>query len=313
MCSLGDIADDAHTVEFISSVLSDKSDFLYRVLGEKDNFIQQNAVYSLGKIGKPAVEALLKMLKQMDNDAEYLRADVVDSLGNIKDPRVLEPIIEALRHHNKKVRLRAIIALEKFNNKRAFEAIYTALWDKKDEVRNWAINILSRIKYCRAYNALKTISETDRDHSIRSSAKDALKMLEEKVYKTVEHFANGKPKLINVCTCSGDGETVIEKRYFNEENKLIKIENLNEHTETRFSYFPKEELKGYVRAMKPHRLEKIYGDLFLFYGNLLKDGVRTEAGYKNGQSHGKVVEWDVKGIIKKQEIWENGRLIKKIK
>jgi hypothetical protein len=172
---------------------------------------------------------------------------------------------------------------------------------------------LSRAKYCRAYNALKAISKTDRDHFIRSCAKDALKLLEEKVYKAAEQFANGKTKLLNVCTCSGDGETVIEKRYFNEEDKLIKIENLIEHTETRFSYFPKEELKGYVRAMKQHRLEKIYGDLSLFYGNLLKDGVRMESGYKNGQFHGKVMEWDLKGITKKEEIWEYGKLIKKIK
>ncbi|MDQ1350538.1 MAG: hypothetical protein QG657_840 [Acidobacteriota bacterium] len=313
MHSLGDIANDAHTVDFISSVLSDKNDFLYRVLGEKDNFIQQNAVYSLGKIGKPAVGTLLKMLKQTDSDAEYLRADVIEALGNIKDPRALEPIIGALWHNNWEVRLSAVTALEKFNNKRAFEAIYMALWDKNREVRRQAIYILAEAKYCRAYNALKTISETDRDHSIRSSAKDALKILEEKVFKKEENFTNGKKKLLNVCTCSGDGETVIEKRYFDEEEKLIKIEDLVEHSETRFFYFPKEALKGYMRAIKHYRLEKIYGDQSLFYGNLLKDGVRMETGYMNGQFHGKVMEWDLKGIIKKHEIWEIGRLIKKLK
>ncbi len=311
--NLGEIADEAHTVDFIFSVLSDKSDFLYRVLGEKDNFTQQIAVYSLGKIRKPAVATLLKMLKQTDNDAEYLRTDVIEALGNIGDPRALEPIIGVLKHGNWKVRWSAITALEKFKNKRAFDAIFTALWDKKDEVRSRSIHILSSAKYCRAYNAMKRISETDRDNLIRSSAKDALKMLEEKVYKTAEHFANGKTKLLNVCACSGEGETVIEKRYFNEEDKLIKIENLIEHTEIRFSYFPKEELKGYVRAMKQHRLEKIYGDLSLYYGGLLKDGVRMESGYKNGQFHGKLMEWDLKGIIKKEEIWENGKLIKKVK
>lgn len=288
-------------------------DFLVSVLNHKDDVIKVNAVYALGKIGKPAVKTLLKMLKQTDNNAEYLRANVIGALGNIGDPRTIDPIIGALKHSSWRVRDSAVIALEKFKNKRAFDGIVTALGDKDRDIRSLAIGILSRAHYCRAYNALKRISETDPDERLSSYAKDALKSMEKQVDNTLEKYADGIIKLSNICKCSGDKEIEIKRYYYDKNARLIKFDNLIEHTETRFFYYTKKELKSYLREIPDRDLKRTYGDSCWYYERKLKDGVKRELNFKNFKFHGELIEWDLKGIIKKKEIWENGKLVKKIK
>ncbi len=38
-----------------------------------------------------------------------------------------------------------------------------------------------------------------------------------------------------------------------------------------------------------------------------------QAEYTRGQLNGKLIEWDTKGNIIKEEIWGKGKLVKKIK
>jgi len=287
--------------------------FLGSLLYHKAGDITGNAVYALGKIGKPAVETLLKTLKRTDKYADYFREYVVAALGNIKDSRAFQPLVEALKHRSSGVRGRAVIALGEYKTERAYDALITALGDKEGGVRIRAIEILSRARYCPAYNAVKRLSEVGRDRFVRDAAARAVKSMEGSDPEVVERFPDGKKKIQLWCKCSKDGKIVTRRSYFNEENKLIKTEDLIDQSETRFAYFPGVERERVDRGIAYERMEKIYGKSKWFYRSLLRDGIKMQSEYKNGRLHGKVMEWDRKGIIRKEELWENGKLIKKIK
>ena len=201
----------------------------------------------------------------------------------------------------------------KYNNNRAFEVLITTLRDKDSIVRGRAIDVLKEAKYCRAYKIIKRLSETDRDHWVRDAAKQAVKNMDSSFIKGVEYFPDGKVKIKNRYKCSAEGELLIGRRYFNEEDRLIKDENLVEHTEKRYTYFSGFERNEHNRAISEKRLEKIFGEWPYFYQILLQKGLLMMEEYKNGHYHGRVIEWDREGFIRKEEIWENGKLIKKKK
>ena len=56
---------------------------------------------ALIRIGKPAVPALLDTLKHKD---KFVRREAVEALGDIKDPRVIQPLIHMLEDQEKTVR-----------------------------------------------------------------------------------------------------------------------------------------------------------------------------------------------------------------
>lgn len=288
-------------------------DFLGLLLYHGDSDIREIALNALGKIGKPAVEILLKTLKRTDKYADYFREHVITAFGNISDPRAFEPLVRALEHDSSEVRRSAVTALGRYNDSRAFDVLLTVLRDKDGVVRGCALRVLVEAKYCRAYKAVKRLSETDRDRFVRDNAKQAVKNMERVFLKDKEHFPDGKVKIENRCKCTEEGELLIERRFFNNEDKLIKDENLVEHIETRYTYFPGFERDEHNRAISEKRLEKIFGEWPYFYCNLLQKGLRMIEEYKNGQYHGRVIEWDREGFIRKEEIWENGKLVKKKK
>jgi HEAT repeat protein len=269
--SLGEIADDAHTVDFISSVLSNK-----------DRFIQLNAIYALGKIGKPAVKALIMALQRRDENIKRFHNEIIDALTDIGDKQAIEPIIEALNDAYYYKRVKAVIALCKFNDKRAYEPLLRALQDKDKWVRQEALKIFDEVKDYRAIGLIKKIAETDPVSDVRKTAQWVLRDIKENKFKIVDRFSSGKLKTEILYRRFWDQETVLKRSHYNEQEQLIKIEDLVNHTETRFAYFKKRCLK-------------------------------MQAEYTKGQLNGKLIEWDTKGNIIKEEIWEKGKLVKKIK
>jgi HEAT repeat protein len=269
--SLGEIADDAYTIDFISKVLSDK-----------DNYIQRNAVCALGKIGKPAVKTLIMALKRHDNKTKAIHGEIIRALTAIGDKQAFKPIIDALKDSNPDIRSEAVSALGKFKDKRAYEPLLYALQDEDNWVRKKALSILAEVNEYRAIRLIKKIAETDPVSDVRKTAQWVLRDIKKNSSKIVERFSDGNVKTEILYRRSWDQETVLKRSHYNEQEQLIKIEDLVNHTETRFAYFKKNCL-------------------------------RMQVEYTKGQLNGKLIEWDTKGATVKEEIWQKGKLVKKIK
>jgi HEAT repeat protein len=108
---------------------------------EKDYEIRARAAGALGNIGDPrAVEPLSKGLK----DTFYpVRVEVVNALGKIRDPRIVEPLLGALTDQDIHVKEKAWNALQKSCGVRDINPLIEALHNSK--TRDYAAKILGKI------------------------------------------------------------------------------------------------------------------------------------------------------------------------
>ena len=108
---------------------------------EKDYEIRARAAGALGNIGDPrAVEPLSKGLKDTYNP---VRVEVANALGKIRDPRIVEPLLEALSDQDINVKEKAWDALQKSCDARDTEPLIEALHNS--ETRDYAAKILGKI------------------------------------------------------------------------------------------------------------------------------------------------------------------------
>jgi HEAT repeat protein len=77
------------------------------VLSDSDSDVRTSAAKALVRIGKPAVEALIRALGD-----PVVRKGAAITLRELGDKRAVEPLITALRSHSEGVRKGAAIALE---------------------------------------------------------------------------------------------------------------------------------------------------------------------------------------------------------
>lgn len=104
-----------------------------------------HAARALVKIGTPAVEELCAVLQ---GGSSLGRVYAAWALGEIRDHRALEPLMNALHDKWAKVRRTAAEALAKFNEKRTAEALITiALRDNGRKVRQNAAEALEKTSY----------------------------------------------------------------------------------------------------------------------------------------------------------------------
>jgi hypothetical protein len=129
---------------------------------------RQRAHKALVKIGAPAVAPLIDNLKDANHE---VRVDVVNALGEIKDPRAVEPLIEALKDtaHVSAV----LVALGKIQDHRAVEPLIAALEDKDPYVRLDAVWALGEINDSKAIAPLAAALR-DRDIRVQGKAGYAL-------------------------------------------------------------------------------------------------------------------------------------------
>jgi HEAT repeat protein len=117
---------------------------LIKALGyKKDEYVRRYTARALGEIKDPrAVEPLIAALK----DAEWIvREAAAYALGEIKDPRAVEPLIAALKDENEYVRKAAAYALGEIKDPRAVEPLIAALKDKDSDVRKAAAEALDHL------------------------------------------------------------------------------------------------------------------------------------------------------------------------
>lgn len=95
-------------------------DALIKALKDRHFSVRMTASISLVKLGKPAVEPLLKTLKDKDDDTGYLS---IECLGKIKDPRAIPFLIEELKSQDWAERGFAVEALTDIGDQKGIGAI----------------------------------------------------------------------------------------------------------------------------------------------------------------------------------------------
>ena len=78
------------------------------LLCDEDRFVKSHAALALGAIGEPAVNPLLRALREGDGN---LRWGAAIALGKIRDPRAIEPLIRALADKYENVRAESASSL----------------------------------------------------------------------------------------------------------------------------------------------------------------------------------------------------------
>jgi len=141
---------------------------LAKAMRDGDWQVREVAVEAMGQVGSPAVEMLLKLLRDWE-----VRKCAILALGKIRDERVLDPLMLQLR--NDEFKDDAINALVELGEP-ALPRLMTALRDKDDNVRTSAVLALGRIKNGDAIAPLIDMLG-DRDWFTRLTAAAALESI----------------------------------------------------------------------------------------------------------------------------------------
>ena len=146
---------------------------------KKDPPAQGAAARALGQIGDPrAVDPLIEAL---ENEYIAVRLGAAQALGEIGDARAVDPLIQALEVEDEYcgVQYEAAQALGKIGDARAIKPLIRALKDDDEIFRSWAAEALGEIGDARAVEPLTEALE-DADRWVREAAKEALEKLKGK-------------------------------------------------------------------------------------------------------------------------------------
>jgi HEAT repeat protein len=141
---------------------------LARGLRDGDWQVREVAIEAMGQVGSPAVDTLLKLLRDWD-----VRKYAILSLGKIRDERVLDPLMQQLR--NDEFKDDAINALVELGEP-SVPKLILALKDKDENVRKSAVLALGRIKSNEAIDPLIEML-SDKDWFTRLTAAAALESI----------------------------------------------------------------------------------------------------------------------------------------
>jgi HEAT repeat protein len=141
---------------------------LAKALRDGDWQVREVAIEALGQVGSPAVDTLLKLLRDWD-----VRKYAILALGKIRDERVLDPLMQQLR--NDEFKDDAINALVELGEP-AVSRLIAALADKDEMVRKQAVLGLGWIKSREAIDPLIAMLQ-DRDWFTRLTAAAALESI----------------------------------------------------------------------------------------------------------------------------------------
>lgn len=141
---------------------------LARALRDGDWQVREVAIEAMGQVGSPAVETLLKLLRDWE-----VRKYAIASLGKIRDERVLDPLVLQLR--NDEFKDDAVDALVQLGEP-SVGRLVGALRDKDENVRKCAVRALGRIKSGEAIDPLIGMLG-DKDWYTRLTAAAALESI----------------------------------------------------------------------------------------------------------------------------------------
>ncbi|MFO0707665.1 MAG: HEAT repeat domain-containing protein [Nitrospira sp.] len=141
---------------------------LAKALRDGDWQVREVAIEALGHVGSPAVDTLIKLLRDWD-----VRKYAIGALGKIRDERVLDPLMQQLK--NDEFKDDAINALVELGEP-SVPRLIAALKDKDENVRKSAVLGLGRIKAGEAIDPLIAMLQ-DKDWFTRLTAAAALESI----------------------------------------------------------------------------------------------------------------------------------------
>jgi HEAT repeat protein len=127
-------------------------------------------------IAKRDVNGLLNALghkEKFPGTPEWKWHDVIDTLGNIGDPRAFMPIITIFKEGDHGDRVTAVDALGKLGDARAVDPLIAALNDENPNIRDHAAQALGVLRDPRAVNPLIALLK-DENELVRGPAEEAL-------------------------------------------------------------------------------------------------------------------------------------------
>jgi len=132
--------------------------------GEKmtDWPVSRAAADSIGQIGASAVEPLVKILK---NTNDQMRHGAAEMLGEIGDARAVEPLVVALKDEAGRVRHAAAQSLGQIGDARAVEPLIAAVKDDSEHVRKSAAKALGQIGDSQAVEPLTALLDDQYDEA----------------------------------------------------------------------------------------------------------------------------------------------------
>lgn len=156
--ALGQIADHSAVGPLISA------------LRDNENYVREEAHNALVKIGEPAVEPLIPLLKDKDS---YFGLGVAKALSDIKSENMSKLLSPLLKDDDIDIRLRVALALKSSDSKIAIKPLINLLKNDDQDVVLKAIKILGKLQHERAVDSLLELMESE-DKKIHIEAIKAL-------------------------------------------------------------------------------------------------------------------------------------------
>jgi HEAT repeat protein len=146
---------------------------LAAIAGDTNPVVRGRVMWILGLIGdRKSVEIAAVLENALKDPDHYVRSYAATSLGYVRCPTSIHPLIDALLDESEKVYWFAITALESFGE-RALNPLLAALYDDREAVRIGAILALGRLMSPRAIPALKRMRQ-DPSPVVRSALAQSL-------------------------------------------------------------------------------------------------------------------------------------------
>jgi HEAT repeat protein len=149
---------------------------------DEDRDVRIGPAEALRKIGEPAVESLIQTLKDWDDDVRYQAAELLRVIG---DARAVEPMVQALYYESLLVMVKeddgawvpfGLVKVLSLIGEPAVEPLIQALKDKNPRIRLGATSVLGVIGDTRAVEPL-TQALNDESEDVRKLAKEALEKI----------------------------------------------------------------------------------------------------------------------------------------
>jgi len=118
--------------------------YILKALDDPTEIVRTTAVEAIGKLGNKAGVRQLEKMYRVSVD-RGIKSQIIEALGEIRDPETVPLIIEAVSDSYSGVRLRAVEALKKIKDQRAIPALKKALSDPFDYISRAAWNALKEI------------------------------------------------------------------------------------------------------------------------------------------------------------------------
>ena len=144
-------------------------DELIELLNDKDDFVVEDAV---GELELRAEESLDPLIEALSHRKKQIRLNAATLLGAIGDPKAIPYLIETLRDNNKLVRREASTSLSRMGEP-AVEPLIETLDDEDWRVRGAAAWALGNLNDERAIPALEKLLD-DESGYVKQGAQSAI-------------------------------------------------------------------------------------------------------------------------------------------